>query len=131
LRPFTKQKLDELFAVDNWDKYYKETLVPYVHKKLRMNMNDWEKKPDLYNWMIYPLVTKEDDLFYRCTLHSTVTTGEGKNFKGVKQVTMFYRTIYFSEFISHCIQYHAEEHKAFIESKLFKGSNVTTTETNK
>lgn len=119
MRRFTKQQLEDLFSIDNWKKYYEEVLVKHAHK-LHMSMPDWEKDPDLYNWIIYPLCYKEDDIFYRCILHDTVTSGEGLRFPGVKHVTSFYRTIYFSEFISHCIQYHNEEHKAFIESKLFK-----------
>ena len=128
MRRFTKKQLDDLFTVKNWKEYY-EGICDHVNKNLKMSMHDWEKDPDLYNWIIYPLCYKEDNLFYRCVLCNTVTTGEGLKFPGVKQVTMFFRTIYFTEFISHCIQYHNAEHKAYIENKFFKDSNVTTTGT--
>ena len=76
----------------------------------------WESMIDVYDWPVYPLHTKEDDLFYRCVLHPQIEVDCGSD---KKPMTVFFRNINYAEFISHCIYYKPEEHKQYIIEKLF------------
>src|SRR6187402_2224408 len=103
---FTMEDIDWLFSqTKNWKKFYEE------------NESDlWESKIDVYKWCVYPLHTKEDNLFYRCILHPQVEVPCGSD---KKPLIHFFKNIYYAEFISHCIFYKPEEHKQYIIEKLF------------
>jgi len=105
---FTMEDIDWLFSqTKNWKKFYEE------------NESDlWESKIDVYKWPVYPLHTKEDNLFYRCILHPQVEVPCGSD---KKPLVHFFKNIHYAEFISHCIFYKPEEHKQYIIDKLFKG----------
>jgi len=111
---FTMEDIDWLFSqTKNWKKFYEE------------NESDlWESKIDVYKWPVYPLHTKEDNLFYRCILHPQVEVPCGSD---KKPLVHFFKNIHYAEFISHCIFYKPEEHKQYIIDKLFKG-HVSSTE---
>jgi hypothetical protein len=109
---FTMEDIDWLFSqTENWKKFYEEHETDL-----------WESKVDVYKWPVYPLHTKEDDLFYRCILHPQVEVPCGSDKKPIIQ---FFRNIHYAEFISHCIFYKPEEHKKYIIEKLF-GNHVST-----
>ncbi len=107
---FTMEDIDWLFSqTKNWKKFYEE------HES-----DLWESKIDIYKWPVYPLHTKEDDLFYRCVLHPQVEVPCGSD---KKPLIHFFKNIHYAEFISHCIFYKPEEHKQYIIEKLFKNHN--------
>lgn len=112
---FTMEDIDWLFSQNkDWKKFYEE------HENQL-----WESKVDIYKWPVYPLHTKEDDLFYRCVLHPQVEINCGYD---KKPINHFFKNIHYAEFISHCIFYRPEEHKQYIIEKLF-GSHVNNNNT--
>lgn len=111
---FTIQEIDELFsnAKKDWNAFY-----------VKNESKFWEKNLDIYDWCVYPCVTKdEDDIFYRCVLHPQVTVNCGNN----KTIQFNYKNIHYSELISHCVFYEPEKHKQYIIEKLFGSSHVST-----
>lgn len=97
--------MDELFSrTDNWDLFWNENKKRFKHPNI-----------DIYDWVVFPLCKREGP-FYRCVLHDQIEVNCGPD---KKPLLFFFRNIYLEEFISHCIYYKPEEHKQYIEEKLF------------
>lgn len=104
---FKIEEVEWLFSDEGPRKNWKD----FYEKNKNKLTND---KVDIYDWCVFPLITKEDH-FYRCILHPTVDVDSGN-----KQYTFFCHNIHFSELLSHCIFYKPEEHKQYIMQKIFK-----------
>src|ERR1043165_1785418 len=100
---FTIKDVEDLFKVDNWHKFYKINEPKF-----------WIQNLNIYDWPVFPCVSKDHSGFYHCVLHPTVDVNTG-----TKINTVPYRNINYSELVSHCIFYKPKEHKAFILKKLF------------
>lgn len=109
---FTLQDIEDLFSQSkNWNDFFEKNKTKF-----------WKENLDIYAWCVYPLHYKEGSTF-RCILHPMVEVDAGD-----KKYNFLYQNVHYSEFISHCIFYHPEEHKKFIIEKLLKGDVKSTTQ---
>jgi hypothetical protein len=105
---FTKEQLDLFFQIDDVGKFL-DNEFPTSRGENWINP---------YDYIVYPLYRKEGP-WYRCEIHSQVTTGEARH-QNQKQLQKVWMNTNFSSFVHHILTYHPEEHKEYIERKLFK-----------
>lgn len=108
---FTLKQLDKFFKIDNWYEFYRKH-----ETKL------WKENIDIYDWICYPCIYKDDEGWYRCMVHETVIAKTGDK----KPYTFFLKNINFASLVAHMLDYEPEKHKEYIREKLFP-NNVPTT----